>query len=289
MITGKTKIAGIFGDPVEHSLSPAMHNAAFSALGLDWAYVPFHVAVRPGGLKKAVEAVRSLGLTGVNVTIPHKEKVIKYLDEVEQEARLVGAVNTIVNENGRLIGCNTDGLGFLESLKKEARFKPKGKKIIVIGAGGAARGIVSAFLFCDGESTNSVIIANRTASRAKRLAAEFKKKFRRADILAVPLAGVGGYFKDADLLVNTTSAGMLGKADLKLPLRKLPGRAVVSDIVYNPLKTGLIKDAEKAGLKTHGGLGMLVGQGAISFELWTGRKAPVNIMRRAALKALKQK
>lgn len=288
MVNGHTKIAGIFGDPIGHTLSPAMHNAAFRAVGMNAVYVPFHVKADPkGALKAAVESVRALGMLGVNVTIPHKEKVFKFLDEVDEHAIEIGAVNTIVNREGRLFGYNTDGAGYVLSLRKETGFRPGGKKAVIIGSGGAARSILYSILAL---SPSSVVLVNRTVKRAEALAKEFAPRFS-SQVEAAPLerGAMEKLLVSADLVVNTTSIGMMGKGELELPLDVLPSRAVVSDIVYRPLKTGLIKAAEKRGLKVHAGLGMLIRQGAIGFELWTGRKAPVNVMEKAALKALRQR
>ncbi|MBI5902858.1 MAG: shikimate dehydrogenase [Deltaproteobacteria bacterium] len=279
-ITGNTKIVGIFGDPVGQTLSPAMHNAAFEALGLDMAYVPFHV--RPMDLGEAVRAVRALNMRGVNVTIPHKEEVLKHLDGVDDHARDIGAVNSIVNRDSILVGYNTDGPGYLLSLRDDAGCAPAGKNVVIIGAGGAARSISYAVL---GAKPASVTIANRTRDRAVELAAEFRKKFRGVDIHAAPLEkeALRPLMRSTDIVVNTTSLGMMGKGVLDLPIEELPPHAVVSDIVYRPIETDIIRKAAARGIKTHGGLGMLVRQGAITFELWTGRKAPLDAMRKAAM------
>ncbi|MBI5343951.1 MAG: shikimate dehydrogenase, partial [Deltaproteobacteria bacterium] len=282
-ITGQTKITGIFGDPVGHTLSPSMHNAAFEALGLDWVYVPFHVRAKPASsLKEAVFAVRSLDMAGVNVTIPHKEKVIRYLDDVDEAARHIGAVNTIVNRDGRLVGHNTDGAGYLLSLREETGFIVKGKNIVVIGAGGAARAVLYSILAA---GPSSVVIANRTIKRADTLAAEFRERFKAVDMKTVELRKgiVERRSSGADLLVNTTSLGMTGFDALDIGVDALSPEAVVSDAVYRPLETGLLRRAREQGLKIHCGLGMLVRQGALSFELWTGEKAPLDVMRKAAL------
>lgn len=287
-INGHTKVVGIFGDPVGHTLSPAMYNAAFKAIGMNAVYIPFHVkAASKGALKAAVEAVRALDMLGVNVTIPHKERVFKFLDEADEHAIDIGAVNTIVNREGRLFGYNTDGAGYILSLRKETGFRPGGKKVVIIGSGGAARSILYSVL---GLKPSSVVLVNRTVKRADLLAKEFSPKFA-APVETAPLekAAMEKALATADLVVNTTSIGMMGKGELDLPLEALPARAVVSDIVYRPLKTGLIKGAEKRGLKVHAGLGMLVRQGAIGFELWTGKKAPVHVMEKAALKAFRQR
>lgn len=287
-IDGHTRVAGIFGDPIGHTLSPAMHNAAFKAIGLNAVYIPFHVkADSKGALKAAVEAVAAMNMLGVNVTIPHKERVFKFLDEADEHAIDIGAVNTIVNRDGRLFGYNTDGAGYLLSLRKETGFRPAGKRVVIIGAGGAARSILYSIL---GLQPASVVLANRTVKRADSLANEFARKFSvPVETAALEPAVMEKALSSADLVVNTTSIGMMGKGELALPIEALPSKAVVSDIVYRPLKTGLIKDAEKRGLKVHTGLGMLVRQGAIGFELWTGKKAPVSVMEKAALKVLRQK
>ena len=288
-INGHTKITGIFGDPIGHTLSPAMHNAAFKAVGLNAVYVPFHVkADDPAVLKAAVEGVRAMQFLGVNVTIPHKERVLRYLDEIDPHAADIGAVNTIVNRDGRLFGYNTDGTGYLLSLRDETGLRIARKKIVIIGAGGAARGIFYAML---GMKPASVVLVNRTIKRANALAKAFEARFSSTDIRtsALQRGALIEHLANADLVVNTTSIGMMGKGELDIPVEALPPKAIVSDIVYRPLKTGLLKAAEKRRLKTHNGVGMLVRQGAIGFELWTGKKAPVSVMTGAALKALKQR
>lgn len=283
-ITDKTKILGIFGYPISHSISPAMHNAAIKALGLDMIYISFEV--KPSELKQAVMMIEGAGMVGVNITIPHKEAVIKFLDDISEEAKLIGAVNTIVNKKGRLIGHNTDGYGYISSLKQEWKFNPKGKNIIILGAGGAARGILAALAK---KGAKSITVANRTLSRAVALVKAFKKKFPSVKFAAIGLDKniLKVCFQDANLLINTTSVGMKQRKALQIPLETLPKTAVVSDIVYNPLQTLLLKKAKALKLATHGGLGMLVHQGARSFKLWTGIDAPIDIMRKAALKALK--
>ena len=283
-ITSKTKALGIFGHPISHTLSPVMHNAVIKALGLDMAYLPFEV--KPSNLKEAINGIKSLGIIGVNITIPHKESVIRFLDDISEEARLVGAVNTIVNKDRKLVGYNTDGSGYMASLKEELGFNPKSKRIIIIGAGGAARGILAALAT---QKPKSITVANRTLSRAVSLIKTFKGKFRDTRFEAIDLDNnmLKMSFNSVDLLINTTSVGMKQGKTLKIPLETLPKIAIVSDIIYNPLETLLLKKAKKIGLTTHGGLGMLVHQGARSFKLWTGMDAPMNVMRKAALKALK--
>jgi shikimate dehydrogenase len=283
-ITAKTKILGIFGYPTGHTISPAMHNAVIKALRLDMVYLPFEV--KPSELREAIKCIKSIGMIGVNITIPHKEAVIKFIDGISEEARHIGAVNTIVNKDGRLIGHNTDGYGYITSLKEECNFNPKGKNIAILGAGGAARGILVALSV---KKPKTIVIANRTLARAISLIKAFKGKFPETKFEAVDLNKdiLKKYFKDMELLVNTTSVGMKKNETVEIPLELLPKTAVVSDIVYNPLETLLLKKAKKLGLTTHSGLGMLVHQGVKSFKLWTGMDAPIEVMRKAALKALK--
>ena len=285
MITSKTRLIAIFGDPIEQTLSPAIQNAALTDLGIDMVYVPFHV--EPKGLEKAMEAVRALDMVGVNITIPHKETVIAMLDEVTEEAKAIGAVNTVVNKDGKLIGHNTDGAGYIRSLTLETGFEVKGKSVVLLGAGGAARGIVSAIL---GEGPAALTISNRTIEKAERLARDFEKKTGiEIKTSAMERDALLPYIEEADLLVNSTSLGMGAKVPfntLVLSLDKLKKEAIVSDIVYKPLDTALLKSARREGLKVHKGLGMLIQQGALGFELWTGEKPSINVMTKAALDAL---
>lgn len=283
-ITVKTKILGIFGYPIGHTVSPSMHNAAIKALGLDMVYLPFEV--KPSSLGEAVKGVRGLGMLGLNITIPHKITVVKFLDRISDEARLIGAVNVIVNKNGLLIGHNTDGKGYLASLKEEYGFTSKDKNIVILGAGGAARGIAAAIAR---EGARSITVANRTLSRGASLAKTFKSIFPHIRFEAIPLNKdtIKAYLEDTHLLINTTPVGMKVNKDLKMPLNAMPKDAIVSDIVYAPMETLLLKNAAQLRLTTHSGLGMLIHQGALSFKLWTGIDAPVEVMRKAALKALK--
>ncbi|MBI5970677.1 MAG: shikimate dehydrogenase [Deltaproteobacteria bacterium] len=289
LVNGQTRVLGIFGDPVEHTLSPGMQNAVFEANHLNWIYLPFHV--KPGELKKAVAGIKAFDMLGVNVTIPHKEKVVRHLDEVDGLANVIGAVNTIVNVEGRLIGYNTDGYGYVESLREETGFDAAGKNIVILGAGGAGRAILFTFLYNKKNAARSVVIANRTLRRAKRLVDEFKDKVGGAPLVAASLDKVDAHLAGADILINATSVGMMGKGEVNVGLKELPGHAIVSDIVYRPLETTLLKKAKARGLKIHGGLGMLAHQGALSFELFTltlfpRPPLPIDIMKRAAIKAL---
>ncbi len=276
-VTGETKVIGIFGYPVRHSLSPLMQNAAIEDLGLNFIYVPFDV--RPEGLETAVKAIRALGISGVNVTVPHKEKVVPFLDEVTEEASLIGSVNTIENKNGKLVGHNTDSRGYIRSLREDAGFEPKGKNILVIGAGGAARGIIAGLSMND---TSGIFIANRTVEKGKDLAEEFKNKFKNINFSALPLSSLKDpkILSQVDLVVNATSMGLEeGAPDIEFSL--ISPHTLISDIVYKPAVTPFLKKAQDAGRKTLGGLGMLIYQGAISLEIWTSKKAPVEVMKKA--------
>ncbi len=275
-IDGNTKLLGIFGYPVKHTLSPVMQNAAIAELGLNYVYVPFEV--RPEELESAVKGIKALGIAGVNVTVPHKQAVIPFLDDLSEEAHLIGSVNTIENRDGRLIGHNTDSRGYIRSLREDAGFEPKGKKVLIIGAGGAARGIVAGLSM---EGVSKIIIANRTFEKAANLAHEFGNKFSTADFNATSLSSLKDpqLLSTIDLIINTTSAGLAGDAP-EVNFSLTPGHTLVSDIVYKPPVTPFMKNAEAAGRKTVGGFGMLIYQGAISFEIWTGQKAPVDVMKK---------
>ncbi len=282
-ITGTTRVAAIFGDPVTHSMSPVIQNAAFAELGIDAVYVPFHV--RPDDLGVAVASIRTLGLMGVNITIPHKEQVIPHLDRVDEAAKRIGAVNTIVNKDGVLTGYNTDGAGFMASIKAELGFDARGKNVVVLGAGGAARAVLYALMEA-GAAT--VTVANRTAERAERLIDELGGFFPATNVAASGFAAgqLKGLAEGADLVVNTTSLGMEGQPPLGFPVDSLEPTAIVSDIVYKPIVTELVREARARGLAADSGLGMLVYQGVVGFELWTGKKAPADVMMRAARAAL---
>lgn len=282
-ITGKTNIVGIFGYPVEHTLSPIMHNAAFTELGISCLYLPFRV--KPENLKGALLAVRALNITGINLTIPHKVEVIKYLDEVTKEVTLIGSVNTVQHKDGKLIGHNTDGQGFVASLKQDMGFDPRGKNVLLIGAGGSSRAILAELIQ---KGVKSILITNRTSSRGIRLVQEFSEKFSQSILTFIPLSDIKEEKRlaETDLLVNTTSLGMKGEEIPGLPLDTLPSRCVVYDIIYSPLRTRLIEAAASRGLVAQNGLGMLLHQGGLSFQIWAKRSPPLKIMREALIKAI---
>jgi shikimate dehydrogenase len=265
-INGKTKLVGLVGYPVSHSLSPLIHNTLFNEHQLNFVYLPF--PVKDGQLSKAILGLKAIGVKGFNVTVPYKEEIIPFLDNVDKNARFVGAVNTIVVEGEKLFGYNTDVMGFSASLY-EAKIAVKGKKIAVLGAGGAARAIITS-LAVDG--ANEVYIINRTYLKAKKLAEEFEKKLEIA-IESYLLDDESSYTKVAqsDIIINTTSVGMEGKNNKSLLSEEVlfPHQTVI-DIVYNPPETLLLKKAAKIGCNTLNGLGMLIHQALQSFKIWTG-------------------
>ncbi len=282
-ISTATIICGLIGDPVEHSISPAIHNAAFKKSGLDYIYLPFRVTSE--NLPGAITAIRSLDLRGLNVTIPHKVAVMPLLDEIDTAAKNIGAVNTIVNNNGHLTGYNTDAAGFLKSLAAK-EIDPSGKNVVILGAGGVARAIS----FALAEQKAEIEILNRSGSLepAKKLAANLSKH-SKIKICAAELnePNLKQALKQADILINATSVGMSPDTDNTLvPPELLKPGMVVYDVVYNPQKTRLLEDAENAGAVVIGGLDMLIWQGALAFELWTGVKAPLDTMTDRAVQLL---
>lgn len=277
MISGTTRVLGVIGHPVEHTSSPAMHNAALEALGLDYVYAAFHVA--PEGLPAAIAGMRALEIVGLNVTVPHKQAVMEHLDEVSEEARAIGAVNTIANRDGRLSGYNTDAFGIIQSLKADGGMERLPAQVALLGAGGAARAILYALLAR--EEVERVLLLNRTVARAEALASDLDGGDK---VEVLPLAETGA-IGGAGLVINSTSIGMHPRED-DSPLIDpscLRGGMLVADIVYNPLETQLMRQAEAAGARTINGLGMLAWQGARSFEIWTGVMPPTEAMVQAAL------
>ena len=285
MISGKTIVCGIIGDPIEHSMSPVMHNAAFQALGLDYAYVPFKV--KSLELRKAIEGIRGLNIRGVNVTVPHKIAVMQFLDRVEPLAEKIGAINTIVNDAGILTGYNTDAAGFLQVLH-ERSIELAGKRVLLLGAGGAAHSIGNVLA----AEKVKLIVLNRMQKIAtlkdfaRRLA-----QFYGADVKVEELTNenLKKAITDVDIMVNATSLGMSPDNDqTPVPAELLHANLTVFDIIYNPLPTRLLREAKAAGARTIDGLEMLVQQGAVSFEKWTGIKAPIDIMRKSVESILRQ-
>jgi len=282
-ISGQTRLCGVIGDPVEHTVSPAMHNAAFKSLGINYVYVPFKV--RKNDLASAVEGARALNIRGLNVTIPHKVEIIPLLDELDPLAEKIGAVNVIVNDEGLWKGYNTDADGFLRAMLEQG-IETEGKKIVILGAGGASRAISFALA---GRCADLTIL-NRTPASAAVLAVEISKNFAvTVAALELDRKNLVEALERADILVNTTSMGMNPDVD-STPVAGdlIRPRLTVVDIVYNPVKTRLLAEAEKAGARTVSGLNMLVWQGALAFEKWTGLRPPLELMRREAARALKR-
>lgn len=265
MITGKTKIVGIFGDPIEHTLSPIIHNAAFRELKIDYCYVPF--LVKREKLKEATEAIRALNMVGVNITVPHKEAVIEYLDELSDEAKFIGAVNTILNEGGKLIGYNTDSYGFVKSLKEEG-IELNDKNILLLGAGGAAKAVAYGVLR---EGAN-LFVFNRTHSKAYSLRESFNS-IGKVEVLEKLDRDKIEYFQ---IVINSTSLGLKKEDPMPIHPSYLSNRHIYIDLIY--FETPLMKEAAKRGAKVISGLGMLLWQAVRAFEIWTKRVAPVEVM-----------
>ena len=274
---------GIIGHPIGHSISPVFQQAALDAIGFDGTYQAWDVA--PDGVGEFVDGLRAPGTLGINVTVPHKEAVIPFLDEVDDWASTAGAVNTIINRGGRLAGHNTDGIGFLRALREGADFEPRGRDVLVLGAGGSARGVVYALARA---GVAQMFIANRTLERAQRLAALSIDSGAAAESLELSQAGEAA--REVALIVNCTSMGMVhGPDETGTPLSaaSIPSSVLVNDLVYNPLETPLLREAARAGASTLGGIQMLVYQGAASFEMWTRQDAPVPVMLEAATAAMR--
>lgn len=271
VIKGSTKVVGLIGEPVEHSFSPPMHNEAFKTLGLDYVYVPFNVS--PDNLKSAIEGANSLNIQGLNVTIPHKINVIKYLNELDPIAELIGAVNTIDFKN--LKGYNTDGIGCIRAIEEVTKIKDK--NIVVAGAGGAARAIVFYLAKYGAEEVN---ILNRNLKKAENLANDLLASNLISNVNSSDISEISKFISDADILIDTTPVGMHPNVSDE-PIVKaadIHEELVVNDIVYNPNETVLLKEAIKANAKVVYGIKMLLYQGAESFKIWTGREAPIDVM-----------
>ncbi|WP_144526665.1 shikimate dehydrogenase [Peribacillus simplex] len=257
------KIYGVMGDPIAHSMSPDIHNDAFEKENIEAVYHHFHVTKED--LNDAVKGMKALGIEGFNITIPHKTSIIPFLDEVDELALAIGAVNTVVNKNGRFIGYNTDGKGFFKSLCDEISGDIKAKKTLVIGAGGAARAIYFTLVK---EGVKQVDIANRTKERAAQLVSDcpYDKVSKALSIIEAEES-----LSQYDLIIQTTSSGMSPELDHSpLKVDQLKTGAIVSDIIYNPLQTKLLREAGEKGAETQNGLGMFINQAALAFEIWTG-------------------
>jgi shikimate dehydrogenase len=283
-ISGKTRVCGVIGDPIEHSLSPIMHNAAFEALGLDYVFLAFKV--KPAFVAGAVDGMRALNIRGLNVTMPHKKTVMAHLDRIDLSAQIIDSVNTVLNKENLLLGFNTDGVGALKALKENG-VALKGRKVLLLGAGGAARAIAYAVA----KEADELAVLNRTVKQAQALARLLEKSAtKKIASGSLSLSDIQQNLQDSDILINATSVGMKPHPEESpVPPKWLRRSLSVMDIVYNPLETKLAKEAKEAGAKVVSGVEMLIYQGAASFEIWTGKSAPVEVMRKAALNHLQQK
>jgi shikimate dehydrogenase len=274
--SGATRVAGVIGHPVHHSLSPVVHNAAFTALELDWTFVAFDVAA--GEADVAVAGMRALGLGGLSVTTPHKAAVLAAVDVVTPQAEALGAANCIAEDDGRLVAANTDGRGFIDSLRLDHGVDPTGWRVVVLGAGGAARAVIAAL---SDHGASEVAVINRTQERRDRAVALGGR---------AAVAGRPEQIDAADLVVNATSVGMgsrtAGDGPIPLDIARLGPGQVVADLVYDPVETPLLRAARQAGATPVDGVGMLVHQAGAALTLWTGREAPIEAMTEAARGAL---
>ncbi|MBV7332127.1 shikimate dehydrogenase [Chloroflexi bacterium TSY] len=283
-------MVGLIGYPVSHSISPPMHNAAFSDLGLDWCYIPLPVPIEPRErIAEAVRGVRALGLAGCNVTVPHKQAVMPHLDKLTQAAEAIGAVNTIrVEDDGSLLGDNTDAPGFVRDIESHG-VELRGKWTLVLGAGGSSRAIVYGLA---NAGCVEIAIANRTVSKAHQLATEMQVYFDGCSISGHAMSGdLAALAQKTDLIVNCTSLGMTPNVDAMAwdPTVHFRSDQIVYDLVYNPPQTRILQKAEQDGAQAIGGLGMLVWQGAIAFEIWTGQFPSVVLMTEAVTRAFSDK
>ena len=273
-ITAKTRVIGIIGDPIGHTRSPAMHNAALEELGLDGVYVAFHVS--PARLRDAVRAVRALDLAGLNVTVPHKERILPMLDDVTSRARLIGAVNTVYRRRDELHGDNTDATGFLRALK-DVGFRPRRRRALVVGAGGAARAVVAAL---HEAGAGQIVVVNRSSGRRRSLAAHFARAFVTVETADLDLLTDEKALSRLDIIVNTTSVGWHDEKFPDLSYAATPGACLFHDLIYGR-NTDFLARAQRLGRPTLDGLSMLLHQGAAAFSLWTGQSAPLDVMSRA--------
>jgi shikimate dehydrogenase len=276
----KAELVGVFGHPVAENPTVVMLEAGFQALQLNWRYLT--IEVLPEDLQEAMQGMRAFNMRGINLTIPHKVEVLKYLDEVKPDAALMGAVNTVVRAGNRLVGENTDGKGFMRALRQDAKVDPKGKNVLALGAGGAARAITVELALAGAQQ---ITIVNRSVERGKVLAELLQTK-TPAKVSFVPWQGTYMLPGEADILVNATSIGLPPLSDEKpdIDYGSIRAGMVVCDVIPAPM-TPFLKAAQERGAKTVDGLGMLVYQGAIGFKLWTGLDAPVQAMYTALLKA----
>lgn len=282
MITGKTKVVGVIGHPIEHSMSPPMHNNAFKELNMDYVYVAFHVL--PENIEKLIESCKTLDIKGLNVTIPHKTSVIPFLDEIDPTAKKIGAVNTIQFKNGIAKGFNTDGIGAIKSIQEYTTLK--GKNVLIIGAGGASKAISFTLI---NENINSLVIANRSKENACNLIENIRMQCDFEEISYIDIKDSSKLIDDVDIIINTTPIGMYPKHEVEPPIKtdKINEKHIVMDVIYNPLETELLKEARLNGATTINGTSMLINQGLESFKIFTGCNASYKSFEEALMGQLK--
>ncbi len=279
MITSRTKLLCIIGNPVGHSVSPQMHNAAFKSMGLDFSYVSFSV----NNLADAMKGVRALGIRGGNVTIPYKTSVMQYMDECDGLSTGMNAVNTFVNDKGALKGFNTDGLGAVKTLEDEG-VRIKGEKVAIVGAGGASKSISYVIA---GKKPREIVILNRTQEKAEPIRKAVEKFGVKARALELSRKNLKTELSDSGILINTTPVGMHpGANETPVGEEFLHKNMAVMDVIFNPLETRLLREAGKKGAVAINGVGMLVNQGVLAFEIWTGKKPDAELMKEAAMESL---
>lgn len=273
------QIFGVIGYPIAHSMSPDMHNDSFKHLGIQAMYLPF--AVRPEDLQDAIKGMKAIGIQGFNVTIPHKTDIMPFLDKIDSLAAEIGAINTVKLEGGEYVGYNTDGLGFVKGIKEQLQSSLADQKVLIVGAGGAARGIYYSLLQ---EGARHVDIANRTISKGEQLIAG---KTSETKSVVFSIAEAEKILSEYTLIINTTSIGMHPNInESPLSLKNMKPLALVSDIIYNPLQTKLLKEAANKGALIQNGIPMFVHQGALAFQLWTGKQPDTERMRKIVLTKL---
>jgi len=280
-ISGKTRVCAVIGDPIEHSLSPVIQNAAFNALNLDIIYTAF--TVNASNVINALTGIRALNFLGLSVTMPHKEKVIPHIDWIDNTAKCLNTVNTIHCKENKLLGYSTDGIGALGALRENGA-NPHGKRVLILGAGGAARAIAYTLI----EDADELVVLNRTVTKVEKLAETLKQKFgKKIRVNSLSPSIIRKEVIDSDILLDTTSVGMKPSMDQSLITSDyLRSDIVVMDIVYSPVETRLVREAKTAGAKVINGVEMLIYQGAAAFEIWTEHKPPVQVMRKAALEQI---
>ena len=279
-----TKRLGIIGYPIGHSISPIFQQVALDHIGIDAIYEKWEVM--PQSVEDFVNGLRTPDTLGINITLPHKQAVIPFLDEVDEWAASAGAVNTIVNHDGLLTGHNTDGPGFLQALSVETGYDPTATRALILGAGGAARGILLALVR---GGVDSLVVANRTLERAENLAQLSRDNGVGSEAISISGNALSEAAASADLIVNCTSMGMSHGSDehgSPLSAAQIPTTAIVNDVVYTPMLTPILKEAAEAGATALGGLHMLIYQGALSFKMWTGQDPPVEAMLEAATREM---